>query len=182
MKERFSDDPRSCAARSSPGTWRGRVGARSIAMLAVLALWLNGCASIDRTVISLDGARVVDLSQVALVVEDTGHPLLLRGLDGVETDSMRVPSLISNYAYAITPGRHVFWVRDLPTGHPVLAAFERVRCYVIEAEVEKGVTYRLQEDTRRRIARLLVHDTGAEVAAGKLVDEPWVVARGCRWR
>jgi len=155
---------------------------KPISMLVLVSLWLNGCAHVSQTLISLDGSPVTDLSKVAVVVEDADHPLLLRGLDGHPVDSMRVPNAFANYAYLMKSGHHEFWVRDLPVGHPVWATFERIRCYVIEAELERGMKYRLKEDTDRKIALLLSHETGIAIATGQLVDEPWIVSRGCQWK
>lgn len=148
-------------------------------VLVYVACQLAGCAHIPESHIPLGGAPDNDLTQVAQIVEDPEHPLLLRGLDGVALRSLRVPSAFTNYAYLVRPGRHVLWVVNAPYGYPIFP--QKLRCYVVHAELAQGTRYRLKEDSRAKRALLLKDDTGAAVSAGELVDEPWVFARDCRW-
>jgi len=153
-----------------------------ISALVLIAFWLSGCSHVSQSLISLDGSPVNDLSKIALIVEDADHPLLLRGLDGIPLKTMRVPNAFSNYAYLMKAGPHIFWVRDVPYGHPIFAFFEKIHCYVLEVELAQGMQYRLREDAEMKRALLLNHATGETVAIGRLVDEPWVPSRGCQWR
>lgn len=151
-------------------------------VLVLMAFWLSGCVYVSQPLISIDGSPANDLSKIALIVEDADHPLLLRGLDGVPLNTWRVPHAFSKYAYLMKAGPHILWVRNVPFGHPIIAFFERVYCYVIEVELEQGIQYRLREDVEMKRALLLNDVTGETVAIGQLVDEPWVPARGCQWR
>jgi hypothetical protein len=165
-----------------PNRVRCQMGSLRKLLLALLAFGLHGCAHVSQSSIPLDGAPVNDLSKVAVLVEDHDRPLLLRGLDGVPLNSMRVPSVVSNYQYLLKPGPHVLWVRDVPYGHPVIALFERAHCYVMEVELASGMRYRIKEDTEMKSALLLEDETGRTVAVGRLVDEPWIPERGCQWQ
>jgi hypothetical protein len=95
---------------------------------------------------------------------------------------MRVPNAFSKYAYLMKTGPHIFWLRDVPYGHPAVAVFERVHCYVMEVDLAQGMQYRLREDAARKSALLLDDATRETVAIGQLVDEPWVPSRDCQWR
>lgn len=77
-------------------------------------------------------------------------------------------------------GQHLFWVMNLPYGHPLIP--QKMRCYVIEAELAQGALYRLKEDIDMKRALLVRNDTGEKVAIGRVVDEPWVFLRSCRWQ
>lgn len=158
------------------------MGSQRKLLLALFAFGLHGCAHVSQSLISLGGAQVNDRSKVAVLVEDHDRPLLLRGLDGVPLQSMRVPSVFSNYKYLLKPGPHVLWVRDVPYGHPVFALFERAHCYVIEVKLASGMQYRIKEDAEMKSALLLEDETGKTLAVGRLVDEPWIPERGCQWQ
>jgi hypothetical protein len=95
-----------------------RIPSKSVLMLIVV--WLSGCAHVSPSLISIDGSPVDDLSKLALIVEDSDYPLLLRGIDGIPLKTMRVPNVFSNYAYVMKAGPHILWVRDVPYGHPVV--------------------------------------------------------------
>jgi len=58
---------------------------------------------------------------------------------------------------------------------------QRVRCYVIDAELAGGMRYLLEEDTREASARLLRDDTGERVASGRMIDETWIFSGSCSW-
>jgi hypothetical protein len=153
---------------------------RYISVLVPAAFWLIGCAHISESRIPLDGSPVNDLSQVAQIVEDADYPALLRGVDGIPLKSVRVSNDFYKYVYLIKPGHHVFWLMNAPYGHPLVP--QRIRCYVIQAELTQGTRYRLKEDIGKKLALLLTDDTGEMVSIGQLVDEPWVISRSCRWQ
>lgn len=155
---------------------------QSNAVLLLFACFLSGCSSVSPSLIPLDGSPVNDPSKVALITEDTDYPLLLRGLDGIPLKTMRVPNAFHNYAYIMKSGPHTLWLRDVPYGHPVFASFEKAHCYVMEVELVQGMKYRLREDVELKKALLIDDATGQTIAMGELVDEPWIPARGCRWR
>ena len=146
----------------------------------LVSCFLAGCAHVPESRVSLDGSQITDLTKVALIEEDKSHPALLRGLDGVELDSMRIPNAFGQYVYVVSAGRHALWVTDMPYGHPLIP--QRRRCYTIRADLSKGVRYRLKEDANMKKALLVRTDTGETVSTGELVDEPWVFSRPCKWQ
>ena len=156
------------------------MGMQHVPVLLSVAFWLSGCAHVSESFIPLDGPPVNDLSQVAQIVEDADHPVLLRGLDGIPLKPVRVSHDFYKYAYVVQPGHHVFWGMNAPYGHPLVP--QRIRCYIIQAEVAQGTRYRLKEDVRLKKPLLLRDDTGETVSIGQLVDEPWVFLRSCRWQ
>ena len=131
------------------------------------------------SLISLGGAPVDDLSRVAQVSERSDHPLLLRGLDQVPLDAVRVPSVFNDDVYLLAAGQHTLWLMSMPYGHPLVP--QKIRCYVIEATLEAGTRYRLEEGAGKQ-AFLSRDDTGVRVALGRLVDERWVFSGSCRWQ
>ena len=149
------------------------------AVLVLIVLWLNGCALLPQSYISVDGSPVTELSRVAQVSEDSKQPLLLRGLDRVPLDTLRTPSALNRYVYVMKAGRHTLWVMSMPYGHPLIP--QRIRCYVIDMELVEGVRYRLEDDPDEKRALVLRDDTGERVALGRMVDEAWVFQRSCRW-
>lgn len=151
----------------------------NVRILLVIGL-LAGCAHTRPSLVPLGGSPTTDLTSVALVREDHNHPAILRGLDQVLLESIRIPSALKDYAYAITPGRHVFWLMGSPYPHPLIP--QRLRCYTMQVELEKGVKYLLKEDVGAKKALLTREDTGVMVSTGELVDLPWVFSRGCKWQ
>ena len=148
------------------------------AVLALIVGCLAGCAT-PPSLIPLDGAPADDLSRVAGLREDFAQALLLRALDRVPTP-VRLPGPGSSQAvYLIKPGRHMLWAKNVPYRYPLIP--QKIRCYVIDAELAAGVLYRLEEDAERKIALLQRDDTRQLVASGPLVDEPWIFAADCRW-
>jgi len=111
-------------------------------------------------------------------MEDENRPALLRGLDGVPFVSMRVPNPLGKYAYVISPGKHVLWVKGMPYPHPLIP--QRVHCYSLRADLAPGGRYLLKEEDANSVL-LLRADTDAVEATGKLVDEPWIFMRDCKW-
>jgi len=69
---------------------------------------------------------------------------------------------------------------NMPYGHPLIP--QKIRCYVIEAQLAAGTRYRLEEDSGNKEARVLRDDNGERVASGRLADEPWVFSGSCRWQ
>lgn len=151
-------------------------------VLVFVAFWLTGCIQFSSSLISIDSSPSNDLSKFALRVDASDQSLFLQGLDGIPRKSLRVPIPFVKYAYLIKPGSHVFWLKKGPYGHPIIALFERVRCYVIEAELTQGMQYRLKEDKKLKRALLLNDETGETDAIGRLVDEPWILSRDCKWQ
>jgi hypothetical protein len=150
------------------------------AVLLLIVVWLSGCGHMQESLISLDGAPVNDLSQVAQLSEGSSHPLLLRGLDQTPLDTVPIPSGFRDHVYLLKAGRHTLWVMNMPYGHPLIP--QKIRCYVIEAQLAAGTRYRLEEDSGNKEARVLRDDTGERVASGRLADEPWVFSGSCRWQ
>lgn len=148
-------------------------------MLLLLIFTLPGCASVSRTLISLDGSQTTDLSQVSLIIEDQDNPALLRGVDGVPIKTMRVPSVFGNYAYVIRPGSHVLWLKGSPYPHPLLP--QHIRCYTMHVVLQQGVRYILVEEIRNKKAKLVRENTRETISYGALVDEPLVFKRECKW-
>lgn len=145
----------------------------------LLAILLTCCACAQRSLISLDGSQTIDLTRVALIVEDQNFPALFRGLDGVPLDSMRVPTVFGRYAYVMSPGPHMFWLKGSPYPHPLVP--QRIRCYTMHVELQPGVGYILKEETADNKVLLVREDTGETVSTGELVDEPLVFQRDCKW-
>lgn len=151
----------------------------SRAVLVLIVWFLGGCAVSSPSLIPIDGAPAHDLSLVAGLREDFAQTLLLRGLDRMPT-SMHLPGPGSSQAiYLIKPGRHMLWAKNVSYGPPMIP--QKIRCYVIEAELLAGVLYYLEEDAGGKNARLLRDDSRQVVASGPLVDEPWIFASDCRW-
>jgi hypothetical protein len=146
----------------------------------LLAGLLTGCAHLGPDLIPVGEATAGDLSRVALLREDSNHPVIVRGVDGIALDSVRIPSPITDYAYVLTPGRHTLWVKGAPYPHPLVP--QRIYCYSIEITLEKGGQYVLVEERDNDRALALDERTRAIVAVGPLVDKPWVFERDCRWR
>jgi hypothetical protein len=145
------------------------------AVLALIGGCLAGCAT-SPSLIPLDGAPADDLSLVAGLREDF-ESLLLRGVDRMPTP-IYLP-LRTQVVFLIKPGRRILWAKNVPYPYPLIP--QKIRCYVIDAELAAGVLYRLEEDAERKTALLQRDDTRQLVASGPLVDEPWIFAADCRW-
>ena len=98
-------------------------------LLLPALLWLVGCAHSTPAPISLDGAAVDDPSRVARLVEDVDYPLLLKGLDGRQIDSLRPVNPFGQYIYVMQAGHHQLWLKAITYGHPLFP--EKVRCYAL---------------------------------------------------
>lgn len=146
-------------------------------VVLVLIFWcLGGCAVFSPSLIPIDDAPTHDLSLVAALRQDL-DTLLLRGVD-------RMPAPLPfpiEAVYLIKPGRHMLWAKMVPGLMVPLPIPQKIRCYVIEAELLAGVLYYLEEDAGGKSARLLREDPRQVVASGPLVDEPWIFASDCRW-
>lgn len=150
------------------------------ALCLILSLGLNACAYNRQSFISLDGTAVDDLSRVAVIQEDRDFPAVLRGIDGISFESLRMSQIFGREAYIVQAGGHVLWLKGSVYPHPLIP--QRIRCYVMDVQLAQGVQYRLKEDVRLKQALLLDDATGRTVAAGQLVDEPWVFLHDCKWR
>jgi hypothetical protein len=148
--------------------------------LVLLTIIAGGCGHGSRSLIALDDSSKDAISMVAQIIEDKEHPLLLCGLDGVSLRSMRVPNAFGEYAYVVKSGRHVFWLKSMPYGHPFIP--QRIRCYKMQADLEQGERYLLREEDDSKRALLLKEETGETMSMGELVDEPWVFSRECKWQ
>lgn len=144
-----------------------------------LTIFLAGCTFGSRSLISIDGSQTIDLTQVALIMEDSNYPMLLRGLDGIPLESIRVPSVFKKYAYVISPGPHIFWLKNIPYPHPAVP--QRIRCFTMHVELQKGERYFLKEERGNKQALLIREDTGEIVSTGELVDQPYIFQRDCDW-
>jgi hypothetical protein len=152
---------------------------RSIQLIQVV-LFLTGCAHTPMSLISLDESKTSDLSSVSVIMEDQNRPALLKGLDGRLIPSVRIPDpFFGNYAYVMNAGTHVFWLKGLPYPHPLIP--QRLSCYKMRVELEQGKRYLLKEEPHEKRAVIISVATGAIESTGKLVDEPWVFIRDCKW-
>lgn len=146
-------------------------------MLAVVAA---GCAALSQSVISVDGASPEHPDSTVRIAVDTDNPVLLRAVDEKPLSGVQVSSRLRAYTYVLAPGTHVLWVSSAPYGLPLVP--QRLGCYVIDAELAAGSSYLLHFDTARQ-APVLTHSAGtAPEAAGRLVDEPLVIERACKWK
>ncbi len=65
--------------------------------------------------------------------------------------------------------------------YPIPLLPQRIRCYEIEVELTQGAQYVLREEAGAKRTLLLTADTGTVEATGRLVDEPWIFERDCKW-
>ncbi|WP_124962436.1 hypothetical protein [Sulfurisoma sediminicola] len=149
-------------------------------MLLLLTILAGGCVHAPQSLIALSDSSTDDLSLVARIAEDRERPIVLRGLDGVPLQSLRVPNALGEYAYVVNSGRHVLWLKNMPYAHPLMP--QRIRCYKMQADLEKGMRYLLREEADTKRALLLKKETGETVSIGELVDEPLVFVRECKWQ
>lgn len=147
--------------------------------LLLLTMLIASCAHTPMSLVSLDGSQTNDLSRVSLITEDHDNPALLRGVDGTPLKSLRIPSALGEYAYVMSAGNHVLWVKGTPYPHPLIP--QRIRCYVLHVALVPGGRYVLREDVAAKKAFLVRTETGEIESTGGMVDEPWVFARDCKW-
>lgn len=154
---------------------------KAASALLLAAACLGGCSHAPPRLIPVGAASLDDPARVARLSEGAKNPLLLRGLDHRPLKSLRTPAQWQDYDYVLTAGRHTLWLKSMPyVGYPYILP-QRIRCYVIEVELAGRMRYVLEEDHEARRALLRDAESGAPLAFGPLVDEPWIFASDCRW-
>ena len=147
--------------------------------LSALTFVLHGCVALSRGIVPVDGADLADTGAVRLDI-DTDHPVLLRAVDEKPLPGVQVSSRARAFSYVLHPGERVLWLSDVPYGFPFFP--QRLKCYVMHANLAAGARYLLRMDGAPRrpvLIDAMQHDT---VAEGVLVDEPLIYERGCRWQ
>ena len=158
--------------------FRSGVVLRSAA-LSLVAAFFTGCVALTESVQSIDGADPDAPGSVARIAVDTGHPVLLRAVDGKFLSSVQLSSKLRSFAYVLHPGTHVLWVSSAPYGLPLVP--QHIQCFVLHARLSPGSSYTLRFDVAAQVP-VLAHAANAEPdAVGSLVDEPLILERGCRW-
>lgn len=148
-------------------------------VLLTLTLALHGCVALTRGIVPVDGADPADTGAVRLDI-DTDHPVLLRAVDGKPLPGVQVSSRARAFSYVLHPGDRVLWLSDAPYGFPFLP--QRLKCYVLRADLAAGARYLLRMDDAMRRPVLIDAMQQNTVAEGVLVDEPLIYERGCRWQ
>ena len=159
--------------------WRACCALRRATYVSVCALVL-GCASLSASVISVDGADPADHAHIARIAVNADRPVLLRAVDGQHLSGVHVSSRVRSYTYALRPGSHVLWLSNVPYGIPFLP--QHLKCFVMHATLSAGATYELRfdADTQKPV---LKHSAADEPdIEGRLVDEPFIFERGCKWQ
>ena len=146
---------------------------------AMAAAATSGCAPLSHSLVSLDGSATGAPSAVATLTLDPDNPLILRGLDGAPIRPVRVPSALRTWSFVVKPGKHLLWASSVPYGLPLLP--QSMRCYAIDVRLEAGTEYVLRHDADRRHALVVRRGAAAPEATGRLVDEPSIMERSCRW-
>jgi hypothetical protein len=144
-------------------------------LVVVAAFSLAACSR--PVMVPLGGASTDNQDVVAQIREGS---MFLRGLDKKRLDLKEMPNPMGNYVYAVTPGQHALLAMNIQSGHVI--PYENMRCYILEADMQAGVTYRLDEDKERQRAVLKREDTGAEVAAGEMVSQQSAYSDVCQWK
>lgn len=156
---------------------------RVAGLLAVILLLNAGCARMQTTPVPADMPPDA-IPRAARLTEDGDLPLILRGVDRQSVPfRVYMPGLLTHH-YLLPPGRHLLWAQTLADWlYPLLPLpLGDIRCYILEAELEAGRTYRLKEAPLQREA-LLVAEKAPEavVARGPLVDRFHAGTRTCAW-
>ena len=105
--------------------------------------------------------------------------MLLRGIDGKPFGFEELPNPLADVLFVANPGKHTLWMVNIQRGHPLLLS--KLRCYVIEVDLEAGVTYRIDEDVEQVRATISREGTNFPLATGRLVDQKGAYGRGCDW-
>lgn len=147
--------------------------------VALAAAATFGCAPLTHSHITLDGPATDAPSAAATLSLDPDNPLILRGLDGAPIRPLRVPSALRTWTFFVKPGRHLLWASSVPWGLPLWP--QSMRCYAIDVQLEAGTEYVLRHDADRRNALVVRRGATVPEATGRLVDEPWIMERSCRW-
>jgi len=151
-----------------------------LAVPLLASVLLVSCAPITHSIISLDGSSTEDLASVSILAIDSGHPLLLRGIDGQVLTTVHIPSVFCDWSFVVSPGIHLLWVSTIPYGHPLIPQF--VRCYAIKVSLDPGVRYVLRYEPTLEQALLLRYGSDQPEATGRLVDKPLIFERNCLWQ
>lgn len=146
----------------------------SLLLLAFLTACGKGGAE---KMISLGGAAIDDSAAVARVREGS---MLVRGIDEQRMKVADVPNPFNDFVYAITPGKHTLLLMNIQSGHVIPT--ENMRCYIIEADFQPNVAYRLDEDKANWRAVLTREEGGAEVASAKMADQQSAFGNPCHWK
>lgn len=134
-------------------------------MIIAAALALTACKPQPK-MIPLGGASADDPAVVARVKEGT---MLMRGLDGKRLELNETANPFSDAAFAILPGQHELIAMSIQSGHFIPT--ENMRCYILKANLEAGVLYRLDEDRESFRAILRRNDSGMEVASTSVMEK-----------
>lgn len=145
------------------------------ALLILAASLLGACTKVP-PVFAVNGVSVENHGAIARIREGS---MLLRGVDSKEFDFSKLPNPFADFVYGIEPGTRMLWGKNIQGGHPLVP--DKLRCYVLEANLVAGVIYRLEEDKEKIQAVLKREDTGAQVATGRLVDQHDAYSEGCNW-
>ncbi|MEA5098594.1 MAG: hypothetical protein VB032_08685 [Burkholderiaceae bacterium] len=144
-------------------------------LLLVAALGLAACSR--PALVPLGGVSIDNRDAVAQIREGS---MFLRGLDKKRLELKEMPNPMGNYVFAVSPGQHALLAMNIQAGHVI--PYEGMRCYILEADMKAGVTYRLDEDKEKQRAVLKREDTGVEVAAGEMVSQQSAYSDVCQWK
>ena len=127
--------------------------------------------------VSLGGAAIDDPVAVARLREGS---MSIRGIDQNRMKPEDLQNPFKDFVYAVTPGKHSLLVMNIQSGHVIPT--ENMRCYIIDAQFEANVSYRIDEDKANWRAVLTREDGGAEVASAKLADQQSAFGNPCHWK
>lgn len=147
-----------------------------IALLVFAALLLGACQKSPK-LYPLAGAPTDNPMKVAQIIEGS---MLLRGVDGKRFGFSEIPNPLADILFVVKPGKHTFWMINIQRGHPMFLG--DLRCYVIEADLEAGVTYRIDEDLDQIRAIIRREGSSDPLAIGRLVDQKEAYGNGCEWK
>lgn len=152
-------------------------------LLAAILGTLAGCARLQTTPVPTELPPGTSAS-VARLTEDGRHPLILRGVDRQPVPfRVYMPALVTHH-YLLAPGKHLLWVQSqAPVLYPLLPIpLGDIQCYVLEADLAAGRTYRLKEGLPNKEAWVVEGEEPEEVIArGTLVDSFLAGTRTCAW-
>ncbi|RJX30806.1 MAG: hypothetical protein C4516_08625 [Oxalobacter sp.] len=127
--------------------------------------------------VSLGGASIENPSVVARVREGS---MYVRGIDQQRLKPDDIQNPFTDFVYAVAPGKHALLVMNIQSGH--IIPTENMRCYIIEAQFQADVPYRIDEDKTNWIAIIKREDNGKEVASAKLSDQSSAFGNLCQWK
>lgn len=144
----------------------------------VLLVVLTACSKGgSEKMIALGGASIDNPAAVARVREGS---MQVRGIDQQRMKPEDIQNPFSNFVYAISPGKHSLLVMNIQSGHVIPT--ENMRCYILDAQLEANVAYRVDEDKANWRAVLKREVSGTEVASTKLVDQQSAFGNPCNWK